>query len=218
MGESARAAVAADKWQEAQRFYELAIRPEIDIPEAEIDTSAAVRGSDVASVPAAEAATSPDPLPRTEAVASSDASKSEPAEQPRQEQPSPGAITAPAGETGKVAQSQPGSQGAAISVAPPAPRISDEIIKMLIRRGDELLAIGDISAARLVYERAASGGSARAMIALGTTYDPIFLSRAIVRGIRPDPAIATEWYAKAAAMGDAEAASRIERLQALAPR
>src|SRR6266478_2458184 len=91
-----------------------------------------------------------------------------------------------------------------------------ETIVALIKRGDELLRIGDISAARLAYERAAAGGSARAMTALGITYDPIFLSRINVRGIRPDPAMAAEWYRKAAALGDAAAAARISQLPALA--
>ena len=81
-----------------------------------------------------------------------------------------------------------------------------ETIAALMKRGDELLRIGDISAARLAYERAAAGGSARAMTALGMTYDPSFLSRTNARGIRPDPAVAAEWYRKAAALGDAAAA------------
>jgi hypothetical protein len=79
-----------------------------------------------------------------------------------------------------------------------------ETIVALIKRGDELLRIGDISAARLAYERAAAGGSARAMTALGITYDPSFFNN--VRGIRPDPAMAAEWYRKAAALGDTAAA------------
>src|SRR6266446_3166825 len=80
-----------------------------------------------------------------------------------------------------------------------------ETIVALIKRGDELLRIGDISAARLAYERAAAGGSARAMTALRITYDPSFFNNA--RGIRPDPAMAAEWYRKAATLGDAAAAA-----------
>src|SRR5258706_16459514 len=82
-------------------------------------------------------------------------------------------------------------------------QMPDETIVALIKRGDELLRIGDISAARLAYERAAAGGSARAMTALGITYDPSFFNRINVRGIRPDPAMAAEWYRKAATLGDA---------------
>jgi len=90
-----------------------------------------------------------------------------------------------------------------------------ETIAALMKRGDELIGIGDISGARLVYERAASGGSAKAMTALGMTHDPGFLGRANARGIRPDPAIAAEWYRKAAALGDAEAAARMQQLSAV---
>src|SRR6266404_1572353 len=91
-----------------------------------------------------------------------------------------------------------------------------ETIAALIKRGDELLRIGDISAARLAYERAAAGSSAQAMTALGMTYDPSFLNRVNARGIRPDPAIAAELYRKAAALGDAAAAARISQLPAIA--
>jgi len=90
---------------------------------------------------------------------------------------------------------------------PAASPMPAETIAPLIKRGDELLRIGDISAARLFYERAAAGGSARAMTALGMTYDPSFLSRINVRGIRPDPAMAAEWYRKVATLGDAAAAA-----------
>jgi hypothetical protein len=131
----------------------------------------------------------------------------------------------PAGDTGTsgVAPSpEANPQNSAAPAAMPAvtkPAASPmpaEIIAALMKRGDELLRIGDISAARLLYERAASGGSARAMTALGMTHDPSFLGGANVRGIRPDPAIAMEWYRKAAALGDAEAAARIQQLPAAA--
>jgi type II secretory pathway predicted ATPase ExeA len=91
-------------------------------------------------------------------------------------------------------------------------------IAALINRGNELFSIGDISAARLAYERAASGGSAAAMTALGMTYDPSVLGRVSTGGIRPDPAIAAEWYRRAAALGNTEAAARIQRLPATASR
>jgi type II secretory pathway predicted ATPase ExeA len=99
---------------------------------------------------------------------------------------------------------------------PAASPIAAEIIAALIKRGDELFRTGDISSARLAYERAANGGSARAMTALGMTYDPSVLSRIHARGIQPDPAMAAEWYRRAAALGDVVAAARISQLPALA--
>lgn len=75
------------------------------------------------------------------------------------------------------------------------------------RRGDEMLAVKDISAARKYYEYAAEAGSARAALAIARTYDPIFLSQWQTVGLKPDPALATAWYRKAAALGDPIAAA-----------
>ena len=84
----------------------------------------------------------------------------------------------------------------------------------LLSRGEAMLALGDISAARLLYERAASIGSARAATALGKTYDPAFLTSIQVSGLVPSRAAAALWYRKGAEMGDAEAADRLARLTA----
>ena len=105
---------------------------------------------------------------------------------------------------------------AAVPTAAPISQMAPELIVALIKRGDELVRIGDISGARLAYERAGSGGSAKAMSALGMTYDPSFLGRVNARGMQPDSAIAAEWYRKAAALGDAGASRRLQQLLALA--
>ena len=73
----------------------------------------------------------------------------------------------------------------------------------LIRRGHEMAAVGDLSAARLLFRRAAEGGSAEAAYALGRTYDP-----SVMTGLwqsQADGAEATQWYRRAAAAGDAAA-------------
>ena len=123
----------------------------------------------------------------------------------------PGKLTQ-AEDAGKSESTAPAAAPAV--TLPAASPMSAGSIAALIERGNELFRIGDISAARLAYERAASGGSAAAMTALGMTHDPSVLSRATTGGIRPDPAIAAEWYRKAAALGDAEAAARIQHLPA----
>ena len=88
----------------------------------------------------------------------------------------------------------------------PAPSAaSQSMIGLLIQRGDAALAVGDIIAARLLYERAATMGSATAATAAGKTYDLDFLVRADTHGIRPDPAAAATWYRKAVALGDPSA-------------
>ena len=80
-----------------------------------------------------------------------------------------------------------------------------------------MLAIRDISAARRLYEYAANAGSAHAAAALARTFDPTFFAQADVIGLRPDPASAAIWYRKAAALGDHDAQTRLQKLVAAAP-
>jgi TPR repeat protein len=81
-------------------------------------------------------------------------------------------------------------------------------------RGDAMLAIKDISAARAFYEYAANAGSARAAVALAETYDPAFLNQLGALGPRPNPAMAADWYRKAVALGDRGADARLRTLGA----
>jgi type II secretory pathway predicted ATPase ExeA len=83
---------------------------------------------------------------------------------------------------------------------------------LLLSRADAMLALGDISAARLLYERAAALGSAGAATALGNTYDASFLASIQAKGIVADEAAAIAWYRKAAALGDAAAVRQLNRL------
>jgi TPR repeat protein len=85
-----------------------------------------------------------------------------------------------------------------------------------MRRGQEMLAQGDIAAARLFYERAATA-DARAATAAGKTYDPSFLRTSRARGVMPRPDRAAEWYRVASEGGDAEAAILLKRLQQTSP-
>jgi hypothetical protein len=101
-----------------------------------------------------------------------------------------------------------------IAVPPPAvtPGIAREEIATLLARGRTYLANGDVSAARLAFRRAAEGGDAQAALALGGTYDPLVLKSLGVIGVRSDPALARNWYQKAADLGSAEAPQRIDQL------
>lgn len=85
--------------------------------------------------------------------------------------------------------------------------LSDQAVTL--SRGDDFLARGDVSAARLLDVHAANLGSAHAATAAGKTYDPAFLASIHAIGIRPDRAAANAWYRKAAALGDAEGAKRL---------
>jgi hypothetical protein len=93
----------------------------------------------------------------------------------------------------------------------PAASASPALVEALIARGDAMVARRDISAARLLYERAAAG-DARAATALARTYDPAFLAEMGVRGIRGDAALAMTWYRKAISLGDSGALARVEAL------
>ncbi|PWS36175.1 hypothetical protein DFH01_13305 [Falsiroseomonas bella] len=97
------------------------------------------------------------------------------------------------------------------AVAPPS--MDPALRAAMIRRGQSLIAIGDISGARLFLERAARGGSADAAMALAETYDPGHLARLGVIGLPADPAAALSWYRRALALGAPGAAARIATLE-----
>ena len=115
----------------------------------------------------------------------------------------------------EVAQNDSGSASAArfgTLGRSQAVQLPVETLAALLRRGDELLALGDLSAARLCYERAAMGGSARAATGVGKTYDPIFFKHSGVRGASPNAVKAAAWYRKAIELGDSEAAPHLRML------
>ena len=75
----------------------------------------------------------------------------------------------------------------------------------LIAQGDRLLARFDVASARLLYQSAAETGDARGALRMGMTFDPVFLARWRLRGVRGDRAQATAWYRHASALGNADA-------------
>jgi TPR repeat protein len=88
---------------------------------------------------------------------------------------------------------------------------TDEVTA-LIARGDQFLTTGDIVSARLYYERAANTGSGHAALLMAETFDPAFLGRAGVRGVRGDADAAAAWYRRARDLGDRDAERRFEIL------
>jgi hypothetical protein len=82
-----------------------------------------------------------------------------------------------------------------------------------VLRGEELMSLGDIAAARLFFELAAEQGSAKAATAVGRTYDPVYHERNQVRGIPAGPAKALEWYDEGLNAGDARARRDIDALK-----
>ena len=108
-----------------------------------------------------------------------------------------------------------------IEVLPTSPAPSPAVMKPLdesvilsyMRNGDLLLGRGDVAAARLFYQEAASAGSVEAMVAVGKTYDPVILDQLEIKGFHPDPVKAAEWYLQA--KDKAADPQSIERLEAL---
>jgi hypothetical protein len=115
-------------------------------------------------------------------------------------------------------ESQPSMQVAALAealpqglLAPPreAPLSPSPTSLTYISRARDLIKSGDIAAARVFLERAATQDSTgEALFALAETYDPVALGRWRVIGLRPDPVRSMEIYAMAAEQGHARARER----------
>ena len=121
---------------------------------------------------------------------------------------------APQEEAAPIVAAAPGAlmPGRAPTVSSPAPAAlpvepgaSTVEISALLARGDSLFGVGDVASARLFYERATNAGDAQAALKLGETYDPLFLARARLNGVRGDLAAATRWYRRARDLGSSDA-------------
>ena len=112
----------------------------------------------------------------------------------------------------KVVAIEPAAQAVApVEAAPPAARrIAPDELAALLKRAKGLLAIGDITSARLLLERAADAQEAEAALMLAGTYDPQVLGTQDMRSITPDPAAARLWYQKAAQLGSVDARRRLQ--------
>jgi hypothetical protein len=94
----------------------------------------------------------------------------------------------------------------------PPQHLSDSAARMKL--GIELMAAGDIAAARTMFERVAEAGDAAGAFALAETYDPTVLRAMPLRGgITPDAGQARRWYEKARDMGSSTATERLARLR-----
>ena len=80
---------------------------------------------------------------------------------------------------------------------PPVKTLDADTLAGLMARANGLLAIGDIAAARLLFERAANAQDATAAFLLGQTYDPLVLGTSDARRIAADATAARDWYRKA---------------------
>ena len=87
-----------------------------------------------------------------------------------------------------------------------------EDARRLCAEGLVAFAKGDIATARAFLKRAAEGGDARALMALGDTYDPTALGRMGAIGLKGDEATARNYYSRALAAGVGGARERIAAL------
>jgi hypothetical protein len=99
------------------------------------------------------------------------------------------------------------------AAVPPARQLDADELAALLKRARSFIAIGDISSARLLLERAADAQEASAALLLAQTYDPAVLGAQDMRSITPDPAMARSWYEKAARFGSTDAQQRLAQMQ-----
>jgi TPR repeat protein len=188
------------------------------------DIIANAKDSSTAVLSAASAAVQPDP---TQLTAERDPAQSkDPTRLSAPENQAPGvrsvttAAVPPTREDVKAALQSALQGDAAQAAAAAEPMVPGDAIHHLdpgeialsIRRGNDLIASGDLAAARLVLRRAANAGDAHAAMTLAGTYDPVVLEKLGVHGFVPDAAMARVWYEKARKAGSVAAPQRLEVL------
>jgi hypothetical protein len=115
------------------------------------------------------------------------------------------------GKLATALRDQPGAlqQGAGPGAALAIP--IDEA-RRLCAEGLVAFAKGDIATARAFFVSAAAAGDARALVALGDTFDPSTLGHLGVVGLKGDGAKARDYYSRALAAGATGARERIASL------
>jgi hypothetical protein len=115
-------------------------------------------------------------------------------------------------------QSAGASRSLQLPAAIPLPQeVQNTEAQTVLAKADTLFKTGDIVSARQFYMKAHGLGLMDAAYGVGQSYDPTVYAEMNVFGLSPDPAMALQWYEKAANAGHLEAARAVERLKA-APR
>src|SRR5690242_10045733 len=153
------------------------------------------------TVPTIERHPRAEPLPpapsKIEGAASAEVSAATPAPPPIQDKEG---AAQPASTRPPAAKSD--NPPPAVTSGPPAgSRLAAGEIAGLLTRGDTFLGTGDITSARLFYERAAEAESGVAALRLGKTFDPAYPVHAGSR-FAADPAKALLWYRRAQELGN----------------
>ncbi|MFO1154928.1 MAG: hypothetical protein U1E42_14910 [Rhodospirillales bacterium] len=170
----------------------------------------AARTADLEAAESTAAAVEPASPPAPPARASTGGAAPETAGAPSVEASSPPPVAAsaspepqptPAAAVPAPADPVPATEG------PPAGEIAE-----LIGRGDALLHLADLSAARQFYLLAARRGAAAGLTAAAGTYDPVYLRSVGVPAGAGNPQRAIELYREAVGKGEQAAASRLRAL------
>lgn len=101
----------------------------------------------------------------------------------------------------------------AVPEPPSASPLPQDEVASLLKRGQDLLAVGDIASARLLLTLVAESGNPEACFILAGTFDPAVLAHLRAIGVRGDPAKARAWYARAAELGSLQARQRLQALR-----
>ena len=132
--------------------------------------------------------------------------------------PPPMSVPPPVAVAPPVAVVPPVAVAAAVPSAIPAPPQADVVrsldpreVAALIKRGQDLLAGGDVQSARLFLMRGAEARDARSALLVGTTYDPAMLRQLGADGLA-DAAQARIWYQRAKEWGEPDAQRKLEAL------
>jgi hypothetical protein len=140
---------------------------------------------------------------------------------PRAAAPPPAAVVPPpvAVVPPPVVVAPPVAVAAAVPSAISAPPQADVVrsldpreVAALIKRGQDLLAGGDVQSARLLLMRGAEARDARSALLVGTTYDPAMLRQIGADGPMADAAQARIWYQRAKEWGEPDAQRKLEAL------
>jgi TPR repeat protein len=96
-----------------------------------------------------------------------------------------------------------------------APAADNDQTRTLISRGDHLMSLGDLAAAREFYMEALKLGAApTTLLQVGMTYDPVVYAANKVAGLSPDKQMALQFYRQADQAGVTAARDAIARLEA----
>jgi hypothetical protein len=131
--------------------------------------------------------------------------------------PPPVVVPAPVTVAAAVPQPAPAPVPALAAVAPPPQAevvrsLDPREVAVLIKRGQDLLASGDVQSARLLLMRGAEARDARAALLVGTTYDPALLRQIGADGPMADVAQARVWYQRAKEWGEPDAQRKLDAL------